>query len=117
VIATGFFPARFLLLHNFTARGELRLIGARIGGSLDLTGASLESPVTGLALDLGEAVIEGSVFLIDDGSGRRPLIRGRIDMGRARIGGQFLIRNATLEATGGIPEGKGKQSLTRETSA
>ena len=93
------------LLHNFTARGELRLIGARIGGSLDLTGASIESPLTGLALDLGEAVIEGSVFLIDDTSGRRPVIRGRIDMGRARIGGQFLIRNATLEATGGVPVG------------
>ena len=24
-------------------------------------------------------------------------------MGRARIGGQFLIRNATLEATGDLP--------------
>jgi hypothetical protein len=93
------------LLHKFTARGEVRLIGARIGGSLDLTGASLESPLTGLALDLGEAVVEGSIFLIDDTSGRRPLIRGRIDMGRARIGGQFLIRNATLEATGDLPVG------------
>ena len=93
------------LLHKFTARGEMRLIGARIDGSLDLTGASIESPVTGLALDLGEAVIEGSVFLIDDTSGRRPVIRGRIDMGRARIGGQFLVRNATLEATGGVPVG------------
>jgi hypothetical protein len=93
------------LLHQFTARGELRLIGAHIGGSLDLTGARIESPLTGLALDLGEAVIDGSVFLIDDTSGRRPLIRGRIDMGRARIGGQFLVRNSTLEATGGIPVG------------
>lgn len=93
------------LLHSFAARGELRLIGARIGGSLDLTGARLESPLTGLALDLGEAVIEGSIFLIDDPSGRRPLVRGRVDMGRARVGGQFLIRNATLEATGGVPVG------------
>jgi hypothetical protein len=86
------------LLHQFTAHGEVRLIGARIGGSLDLTGARIESFGTGLALDLGEAMIEASVFLIDDPSGRRPLIRGRIDMGQARIGGQFLIRNATLEA-------------------
>jgi hypothetical protein len=93
------------LIHQFTARGELRLIGARIAGSLDLTGACIESPMTGLALDLGEAVIEGSVFVIDDASGRRPLIHGRIDMGRARIGGQFLVRNSTLEATGGIPVG------------
>ena len=92
------------LLHQFTARGELRLIGAHIGGSIDLTGAHIESPVTGLALDLGEALIEGSVFLIADTS-RRPLIRGRIDMGRARIGGQLLIRNSTLQATGEIPVG------------
>ena len=93
------------LLHGFTAHGEVRLIGARIGGSLDLTGASIESPGTGLALDLGEAVIEASVFLIDAPSGRRPLIRGRIDMGQARIGGQFLVRNATLEARAGAPVG------------
>jgi hypothetical protein len=93
------------LLHNFTARGELRLIGARIGGSLDLTGARLESPLTGLALDLGEAQIEGSIFLIDDQASRRPHVRGRVRMGRARVGGQFLIRNATLEATGGVPVG------------
>ncbi len=93
------------LLHKFTARGEVRLIGARIGGSLDLTGANLESPLTGLALDLGEVVIEGSVFLIDDTSARRPLIRGRVDMGRTRVGGQFLIRNATLEAISGVPVG------------
>ena len=89
------------LLHQFTARGEVRLIGARIGGSLDLTGACIESFGTGLALDLGEAVIEASVFLIDDPTGRRPHIRGRIDMGQARVGGQFLIRNATLEAPSG----------------
>jgi hypothetical protein len=93
------------LLHGFTAHGEVRLIGARIGGSLDLTGASIDSPGTGLALDLGEAVIEASLFLIDAPSGRRPRIRGRIDMGQARIGGQFLVRNATLEARAGAPVG------------
>ena len=52
------------LLHRFTARGEVRLIGARIGGSLDLTGARIESFGTGLALDLGEAVIELSLIHI-----------------------------------------------------
>src|SRR5262249_22616307 len=41
------------LLHQFTARGEVRLIGARIGGSLDLTGARIESFRPGLGLDLG----------------------------------------------------------------
>jgi hypothetical protein len=104
------------LLHKFTATGEVRLIGIRIDGSLDLTGASFESPLTGLALDLGEAVIEGSVFLID-ASGRRPHIRGRVDMGGARIGGQFLVRNATLEATGGVPVGSAySRARTRGTA-
>jgi hypothetical protein len=105
------------LMHKFTARGELRLIGARIGGSLDLPGAELESPLTGLALDLGEAVIEGSIFLTDDPSGRRPHIRGRIDMGRARIGGQFLVRNATLEAVGSVPVGSAYSRARSEGTA
>jgi hypothetical protein len=93
------------LIHRFTARGEIRLIGARIAGSLDLTGAMIESPLTGMALDLGEAIIDGSVFMTEDTAGRRPRIGGRIDMGRAQVGGQFLIRNATLQARGGVPTG------------
>ena len=92
------------LVRGFKATGEVRLVGAQIGGSLELTGAEFRSPLTGLALDLGEAVIEGSVFLIDDDYGP-PSVQGRIGMGRARIGGQFLIRNATLKATGGVPAG------------
>ena len=92
------------LLRRFTARGEIRLIGANIGGSLDLTGACIESALTGLALDLGEAVIDGSLFLIENPhTGRRPVLQGRIDMGRARIGGQFLIRSAVLKAGGALP--------------
>ncbi|TVZ03738.1 hypothetical protein EAS64_14830 [Trebonia kvetii] len=95
------------LIHKFTALGELRFIGARVGGSLDLTGARLESPLTRLALDLGEAVVEGSIFLVDDTSGRRPLVQGLIDMGRARIGGQVFIRNASLEAAAEMPVDSG----------
>lgn len=87
------------------ALGEVRLIGARLEGSLDLTGASLHSTGTGLALDLGEAVIDGSVFLIESASGRPPDVRGRIDMDRARIGGQFLLRNAKLHALQAVPVG------------
>lgn len=92
------------LLHRFTACGEIRMIGTHIGGSLDLTGAHIESPVTRLALDLGEAEIDGSVFVVQDSAGRRPVVRGRIDMGRARVGGQFLIRNADLVTLGELPE-------------
>ena len=85
------------LIHQFSARGEIRMIGARIGGSLDITGARIEA-TDGPAFDLGGATIAGNVFVIEDPSGRRPFIRGRFDMGSGRIAGRFVIRNATLEA-------------------
>ncbi|GLW12417.1 oxidoreductase [Microtetraspora sp. NBRC 13810] len=84
-------------LHGFEARGEVRLLGIEVAGSLDLTGARLTRPDRGLALNLGDARIGGSVFLIGDQTGRRPLVRGRVALGNARISGQFLIRDATLE--------------------
>ena len=84
------------LIHQFRSLGEVRLMGARLGGSLDLTGAQIES-LEGPALDLEDATIEGSVFLIDDSAGHRPVIRGRLDMASGRISGRFLIRNATIE--------------------
>jgi len=92
------------LIHGFTSLGEVRMIGARIDGSFDLTGALIESS-GGPAIDLGDTSIAGSVFLIDDAAGRRPAIRGRFDLGSARIGGRFLIRNATVEAGDEVPKG------------
>ena len=85
------------LIHEFSARGEIRMIGARIGGSVDITGARIEA-TDGPAFDLGGATVAGNVFVIEDPSGRRPFIRGRFDMGSGRIAGRFVIRNATLEA-------------------
>jgi hypothetical protein len=85
------------LIHQFRSRGEIRLVGARLGGSLDLTGAQIASS-NGPAIDLEDAVIEGSVFLIDDAAGRRPVVRGRFDMASVRISGRLFIRNATIEA-------------------
>ena len=84
------------LIHEFHATGEVRLMGARFAGSLDLIGAHIESPA-GPALNTEDATIEGSVFLMEDAAGRRPLIRGRLDMASTRISGRFLIRNATIE--------------------
>ena len=92
------------LLHQFSSLGEIRLIGARLGGSLDLTGAQIASS-DGPAIHLGDATIEGSVFLIDDPAGRGPVIRGRIDMGSTHISGRFQIRNATVEARADGPAG------------
>lgn len=93
-------------LHQFTARGDMRLLGVRIDGSLDFTGAHILSPA-GQALDLNDAVIGGRVFLVSDTAGRRPVIKGRIDMSSARISGQFLIRNATLEGPAITPADSG----------
>ena len=45
------------------------------------------------------------MFLVDDAAGRRPVIRGRIDLGSARISGRLLIRNATVEARADVPAG------------
>ncbi len=94
------------LLHLFEARGQVRLIGARIGASLDLVGVHVAAP-EGTALDLGEAEIGGSVFLIGDRAGRRPVIHGRIDMGRTQISGQLLIRDAQLEDRGAAVNERG----------
>jgi hypothetical protein len=82
------------MLHNFHAAGELRLVGVQVSGSFDLTGAMVES--TGLALDLGDASIAGNLFIVPSPTGRRPEIRGRIDMSSTRIDAQLLIRDATL---------------------
>jgi hypothetical protein len=89
------------LIHNFVAHGEVRMIGAMIDGSLDLTGAQFGDG-TGLALDLADAVVGGSLYLIADRAGRRANVRGRIDMGSARIAGHFIIRDATITA-GTVP--------------
>ncbi len=91
-------------LDHFTAYGELRLLGARIDGSVDFSGAHVSSSA-GPALGLGDAAIGGSVFLVADLAGRRPVIQGRIDMASARIAGQFLIRDATLDAQTAILAG------------
>jgi hypothetical protein len=94
------------LIHEFIAIGQIRLIGAKIAGSLDLTGAEVRAS-QGQAIDLEDADIEGSVFIVehaaqmsDDGKTvipeRRPDISGRIDLGSARIASRFLIRKALI---------------------
>ena len=85
------------LIQGFRSAGEVRFLGARIGGSLDFAGAQIESS-DGPALDLEGAVIDGSVFLIDDQAGRKPEIRGRLTMASAQLAGRFIIRNAIIRA-------------------
>jgi cytoskeletal protein CcmA (bactofilin family) len=80
---------------GFVALGEVRLLGARIDGSLDFAGAEVSG--TGeLAISLADAVIGSSFFLIEQETGRRPVINGRISMTSTRIAGRMLVRNADL---------------------
>jgi hypothetical protein len=84
------------LIQGFAAQGEVRLLGCHIEGALDFGGAGIESPDGG-AIDIADAVIEGSMFLVKDPAGRRPVIRGLIHMGSTRITGRLVIRDAVLE--------------------
>jgi hypothetical protein len=81
------------LLKDFQAKGELRLVGLQVSGSLDMSGARVESD--GLAVDLADAAIAGNVY-IGPSAQRRPEIRGRINLSSTRIDGKLLIRDATL---------------------
>jgi hypothetical protein len=84
------------LIQGFRATAEIRLIGAQLGGSLDLAGCQLV-PRNGRAVDLAEATVGGSLF-INDSPAHAPLIQGRLEMGRVAINGRVLIRRATLNA-------------------
>jgi hypothetical protein len=94
------------LIQQFRARGEMRLLGARIQGSLDLHGAQFES-VGVEAIDLADTIIDGNMFLVEDPDGHRPVVRGRIYMGSARIAGRLVLRNAILEAPESVPTDSG----------
>lgn len=88
------------LIHRFHATGEIRMVGAQLGGSLDLTAATIENP-HGFALGLGAVSIGGSLFITNDVDGRRPLILGRVDLNSGRIAGQVVARHLTLHGPPG----------------
>ena len=90
------------LVNGFEARGEIRMIGVGIDGSLDITGARIGRSGE-LSLDIADAVIGGSVFVVEDAGGRPSVIYGRIDMGLARIGGQLMLRHAEIGAADAAP--------------
>jgi hypothetical protein len=104
------------LIHQFHATGEIRLMGARLGGSLDLIGTYIESS-QGPALNTEDAVVEGSIFLMEDAAGHRSLIRGRLDMASTRISGRFLIRNAAIELPSDRPARGGYETALAQDMA
>ena len=60
--------------------------------------------MNGPSIDLEDAVLDGSMFVIEDPMGRGPEIRGRMGMASMRIGGRLLFRNATIQAHTEVPK-------------
>jgi len=80
-----------LVLSGLICAGEVRLLGARIGGNLECTGARLENP-NGNALSADGMTVEGGVFL-DEGFHAT----GEVRLPRTRILGELRCRGARLE--------------------
>lgn len=98
-------------VQHFFANGEIRFIGAQIGGSIDLEGATIDS-LNGRALDLGEADIGGSILAIPGRGDLQPTtIRGRVELGNADIRGRVLFRSCAIVAP---PEGIGHHMYSQE---
>jgi hypothetical protein len=76
------------LNYGFTAR-ELVLVGARIGGQLDVSGATLVNP--GATALNGDGLTVGHHLLC-----RGLAAEGMVDLRRARIGGQLDVSGAIL---------------------
>jgi hypothetical protein len=84
-----------LVLSSLICTGEVRLLGARIKGSLVCRGARLENP-NGDALSAAGMTVEGGVFL-DEGFHAI----GEVRLLGARIRGQLSCRGARLENRNG----------------
>ena len=68
------------LRNGFHATGEVRLLGARIGGDLDCIGGRFENP-KGVALSCDGATIAGAFFLRKGAH-----LEGRLDLSAAKVG-------------------------------
>jgi len=89
------------LNNGFSAGGEVRLLGAQIGGNLECGGGAFKNP-GGDALSADRADVEGGVFLRDGFSAE-----GEVRLLGAQIGG-------SLECSGGRFENPGKKALSAD---
>jgi hypothetical protein len=83
------------MLNGFTATGEVRLLGARIGGDLDCDGATLDGGGRD-ALNADGVQVTGSVFLNGGFTAT-----GTVRLPGAQIGGNLECVGATLNGGGG----------------
>ncbi len=81
---------------GFTAKGQVRLAGAEIGGQIDLTGAHLANP-GGIALQCERLTVGGSMICRDEFT-----VEGAVQLSDAEVGGQIDLTGAHLTNPGGI---------------
>jgi hypothetical protein len=84
---------------TFQAKGEVRMLGARITGALDCRGATIANK-GGSALDLSRAEVAGGVYLDPNRDDQAFRATGEVRMEAARIKGPLSCRGATLERAG-----------------
>jgi hypothetical protein len=82
------------LRDGFSAEGEVRLLGAQIGGDLDCSGGTFKNP-GGNALHADRADVKGSVFLSDGFSAE-----GEVRLLGAQIGGDLTCSGGTFKNPG-----------------
>jgi hypothetical protein len=84
------------LRNGFCASGQVRLLGARIGGTLDCDGSRMDNPrrldvsSSGISLNADGAIIEGAVFL------RGLTFVGEARLVGAQIGGYLDCTNSSF---------------------
>jgi hypothetical protein len=83
----------------FTATGEIRLLGAHIGGSLILAGAALTNP-EGAALSADALTVDQAMFCHEGFTAA-----GEVRLVSAHIGTQLAFSGATLTNPGGVALG------------
>jgi hypothetical protein len=85
-----------LFLRGLTAQGEINLIGGRVDGDLECSGAQLLN-ANGIALNASGAMIEGHLFLREGFKAE-----GQIELAGARVGGTLDCVGAQLSNANGI---------------
>lgn len=86
---------------KFEAHGEVRLLGAKIGGTLDCTGSSFHNP-KGVALGADAMEVGGSVFLKAQGKETRFEANGEVRLLGAKIGGSLECNGGTFQSLSGV---------------
>jgi len=91
------------LRNGFKATGEVRLLGAQIGGNLDCNGGQFEVE-EGNALSADRAVVKGDVFLCDGfkATGVVRLLGAQIGGSLNCNGGQFEIKEGNALSADGL---------------